>query len=48
VEPRRPEKFVLPSADDLGEQLKKLIAKCKSHFADPAVTELTWTASKAK
>jgi CRISPR-associated protein Csb1 len=45
---KRPPGFVLPSADDLTGQLGSLIAKCEPHFANPAVTELTWTAPKAK
>jgi CRISPR-associated protein Csb1 len=48
VQGKRPEGFVLPSAAESAEQLKKLIMKCKPHFADPAVTLLTWTAPKAK
>lgn len=40
---KRPaEGFPFPSADDLTAQLKELLGKCKSQFADPAVTELTW------
>jgi hypothetical protein len=34
--------FSLPSAEDLEPQLGGLIAACKKHFANPAITELTW------
>lgn len=43
---RPPEGFKLPGADDLAAELKKLIGKCKSLFAHPIVTELTWTAKE--
>ena len=45
---KRPAEFTLPSADALAEQLADLIPKCKPQFADPAVTELTWTGDKKK
>jgi CRISPR-associated protein Csb1 len=45
---RTDHQFALPPASELAEQLAKLKAKCKPHFADPVVTELTWTAPKAK
>lgn len=38
----------LPSADELKKQVESLIAKCKPHFADPAITQLTWTGGKPK
>lgn len=43
-----PDGFTLPSGEELTAHLKKLMGKCKPHFAEPAVTELTWTAPKAK
>jgi CRISPR-associated protein Csb1 len=48
VKGKRPEGFALPPAEDLTKQLKELIGECKTQFAEPAVTELTWTAPKAK
>jgi hypothetical protein len=32
----------------LAGQIGDLIKKCKKHFANPAVTELTWSPPKAK
>lgn len=48
VRGKRPDGFTLPSADELTGELKKLIGECKPYFAEPAVTELTWTAPKAR
>jgi CRISPR-associated protein Csb1 len=48
VQFKRPKGFTLPSAEGLEENLKTLIGKCKPHFADPAATELTWSAPKGK
>jgi CRISPR-associated protein Csb1 len=48
VQVKRPDGFTLPSADELTGEVKKLIGKCKPYFAEPAVTELTWTAPKAR
>ncbi len=48
VQVKRPNGFSLPSADELTGELKKFIGKCKPYFAEPAVTELTWTAPKAR
>ncbi|HJL03187.1 MAG TPA: type I-U CRISPR-associated RAMP protein Csb1/Cas7u [Polyangiaceae bacterium LLY-WYZ-15_(1-7)] len=44
----RPESFELPSVEALQEALPKAIAKCAAEgcFADPAVTEVTYTAKK--
>lgn len=39
---KRPEKFALPSASDLETKLAELIGACKTQFADPAITLLTW------
>ncbi len=48
VQGTQPEGFVLPSADELTGTLKTLIGKCKPFFAEPTVTELTWTTPKAR
>lgn len=48
VQVKRPDGFTLPPADELASELKQLIGKCKPYFAEPAVTELTWTAPKAR
>jgi CRISPR-associated protein Csb1 len=45
---RKEQTFNLPSANELKKQLTDLLAKCKSLFADPPVTELTWTGGKKK
>jgi CRISPR-associated protein Csb1 len=45
---KRPDGFTLRSANELAGDLKTLIGKCKPLFADPTVTELVWTAPKAK
>ena len=45
---KRPEKFGLPSAEDLGKQVSGLIFKCKSAFASHVTTELTWSGGKKK
>lgn len=49
IEVKRPRSgsFIFPSAAELTPLLGALIAKCKPHFADPAVTELTWSGGKA-
>jgi CRISPR-associated protein Csb1 len=47
VQGKRPAGFALPSDKELTDQLGKLVVRCKPHFADPTVTELTWT-TKAK
>jgi CRISPR-associated protein Csb1 len=46
IRPKRPDGFVLPSTAELTQAVSELIAKCKSQFADPAVTELTWHSPK--
>lgn len=38
----RPDDFELPSLEDLTAELPQLIKACKEHFADPAVTEVTY------
>ncbi len=48
VQSKRPEGFTLPFTDELTGELKKLIGECKPYFAEPAVTELIWTAPKAR
>jgi len=48
VQGKRPGGFTLASADELTGELKTLIGKCKTYFAEPAVTEITWTAPKAR
>jgi CRISPR-associated protein Csb1 len=45
---KRPAGFSLPSTDDLAKQLGGLIGKCRPLFAEPAVTELTWSGEKKK
>lgn len=40
--PKRPEGFSLPTATELAQSVTSLIKKCKTAFADPTVTELTW------
>ena len=35
--------FTLPTLDEMTAELPKLIAKCKDKFANPAVTEVTYT-----
>jgi len=45
---KRPPGFDFPSAEELGSALRDLIGQCRSQFADPSVTELTWTNPKAK
>ena len=39
--------FQFPSAEELAKSIGGLIKKCRPLFADPAVTELTWTNPKA-
>src|SRR5579884_3752872 len=43
---KRPNGFILPPAAALTQDVKNLIVKCKSLFADPEVTELTWNNPK--
>lgn len=45
---KRPDSFALPMANDLSVAVRDLVRKCKSQFADPAVTELTWNNPKGK
>jgi CRISPR-associated protein Csb1 len=43
IQVKRPMKgFSLPSSSELAETMGALIKKCKSQFAQPVVTELTW------
>jgi len=46
IQGKRPSGFELPSADELGTKLTGLIKKCEQHFANPAVTVLTWNNPK--
>ncbi len=39
---KRPAGFVLPSLNELSQEVKTLIGQCRGHFASPPVTELTW------
>jgi CRISPR-associated protein Csb1 len=43
VTARRPKGFALPPAAALAKQVAELLDRCKSRFASPAKTELTWT-----
>ena len=43
ISTRKPAGYQLPDTADLAESLRDLIGKCQPLFADPAVTELTWT-----
>ncbi len=45
---RRPEAFRLPSTSDLAKAIRDRIARCKPLFAEPAVTELTWSGGEKK
>jgi CRISPR-associated protein Csb1 len=38
----RPDGFTIPGAGDLSAAIRELIPKCRSMFAEPLVTELTW------
>ncbi|RLS53121.1 MAG: type I-U CRISPR-associated protein Cas7 [Planctomycetota bacterium] len=46
VTAKRPSTFVLPSTDELTNTVSTLLKKCRQQFADPLVTELTWTGGK--
>lgn len=46
VQGKRPNGFTLPAADVLSNEVTALIKKCKSQFATPSVTELTWNNPK--
>ncbi len=45
---KRPDSFALPTATELSTTVRDLVGKCKSQFASPAVTELTWNNPKSK
>lgn len=45
---KRPDSFALPTATELSATVHDLVGKCKSQFADPVVTELTWNNPKGK
>lgn len=44
----RPKGWALPPEDALLDECKRLIGECKSHFADPAITEVEWKPGKKK
>ncbi len=44
---KRPKDFSLPPEDELLENCNSLIARCKTHFADPWITEVQWQKSVA-
>ena len=48
VQGKRPDGFVLPTANELKATVVELIKKCSKLFADPTVTELTWNNPKGK
>jgi CRISPR-associated protein Csb1 len=45
---KRPDGFVLPSAEELSKTVGDLIKKCKPAFASPIITELTWNNPRGK
>lgn len=45
---RPPSGFDLPPAGELASVVGELIGRCRRQFADPPVTELTWTNPRAK
>lgn len=44
----RPDGFEMPSRDDLRKELPELIAACTKSFADPPITDVTYTKGKKK
>ena len=44
----RPSGFSMPDHTKLLEECKRLIGICRSHFAEPAVTEVEWKPAKKK
>ncbi len=42
IEMQRPANFEIPSLDDISEQVSSLVDECAPHFADPAVTEVSY------
>jgi CRISPR-associated protein Csb1 len=44
----RPDGSVVPGESDLLTECKEYIGKCRSSFADPAITEVEWKPSKKK
>lgn len=44
----QPQGWVLPTEGELLGECKNLIENCKSHFADPPITEVEWTPGKKK
>jgi CRISPR-associated protein Csb1 len=46
IDVKRPKEFTLPTLKNFGNTIPELIVKCKSLFANPVVTELTWNSSK--
>ncbi|MFO0872103.1 MAG: type I-U CRISPR-associated RAMP protein Csb1/Cas7u [Pirellulales bacterium] len=45
---KRPAKWELPAAAELASKLRDLLDQCRSQFAVPVVTELTWHNPKGK
>lgn len=44
----RPSGFTVPEENDLLAECTRLIGACKSHFADPPITEVEWKPGKKK
>ncbi|QOJ00745.1 MAG: type I-U CRISPR-associated protein Cas7 [Phycisphaeraceae bacterium] len=44
----RPVGFIVPGEDALLDECRTLVRECKTHFADPAVTEVEWIPSPKK
>ncbi len=44
----RPKSFTIAAETELLTECTRLITKCKSLFADPAITEVVWKAAKSK
>jgi CRISPR-associated protein Csb1 len=44
----RPDGFTMPAEDTLLRECTQLITACKTHFADPAITEVEWKPGKKK
>lgn len=43
----RPVGFVVPSQEELLRECGNLISRCRSFFADPAITEIEWRSAKS-
>ncbi|HZP96253.1 MAG TPA: type I-U CRISPR-associated RAMP protein Csb1/Cas7u [Candidatus Limnocylindria bacterium] len=44
----RPPGFVVPASDELLKECGDLISRCRSLFANPAITEIDWKSAKGK